>query len=430
MLPLPIIVTSQMQQFSAGAVTVARDKFNIRLNYGENSLRILDVLLQQAHEQYQQTSRNDTPANISIENTVRIWGSYLGEVIRRSLGGDWIAEKKNVFLQIGSRRLDPLGQVRSRIIDGSFYNVHGFFLGLNPLVKVNQAQRIIKSPPETNIIHPLGESGERAGNRSSVYIGGSVGMFFLICLFSMGSLFFLRQGITAVPILGNFSQKSIATVTMVPTPASTQSPGPTINPTSTLAPLTAGSQVSTPLPFSFSVLTQSDLEKAQITPSDLAFGGLHQAADWNQCMAGLNLDHSIFDPIEGLPNAELMLTSAFSTDQTCGGFAGDSIQDDLFVFQDEYHAKRFMAIAANGCTMLASLGTGQSQSSNENDSQIITCQADTPTGFIMTTILSQKYELVVRQVSGMSSHLNPADISGISTTIIERLTASVQEHNR
>jgi hypothetical protein len=89
-----------------------------------------------------------------------------------------------------------------------------------------------------------------------------------------------------------------------------------------------------------------------------------------------------------------------------------------------------MAIAANGCTMLASLGTGQSQSSNENDSQIITCQADTPTGFIMTTILSQKYELVVRQVSGMSSHLNPADISGISTTIIERLTASVQEHNR
>ena len=430
MLPLPIIVTSQMQQFSAGAVTVARDKFGIRLNYGENSLRILDVLLQKAHEQYQQASRIDNPANISMENTVRIWGSYLGEVIRRNLGGDWIAEKKNVFLQIGSRRLDPLGQVRSRIVDGSIYNVHRFFLGLNPLVQVNQAQRMIKSTPETNITQPSGESGERAGNRSPVYMGGSVGMFFLICLLSMGSLFFLRQGITAIPILGNFSQKPIPNITSVPTPASTQSPVPTINPTSTLAPLHAGSQVSTPLPFSFGVLTQSDLEKAQITPNDLAFGGLHQAADWNQCMDGLKLDHSIFDPIEGLPNAEMTLTSAYSTDQTCEGFAGDSIQDDLFVFQDEYHAKRFMAIAANGCTMLASFGTSQSQSSNENSRQIILCQAYTPAGFVMTSILSQEYELVIRQVSGMSSQINPADLSGISTTIIERLSTLAQMHNR
>lgn len=430
MLPLPIIVTSQMQQFSAGAVTVARDKFGIRLNYGENSLRILDVLLQKAHEQYQQASRSDNSANITIENIVRIWGSYLGEVIRRSLGGDWIAEKKNVFLQLGSRRLDPLGQVRSRIVDGSFYNVHAFFLGLKPLDRLSPVQGWSKPTPGINNIPPLNAGKEHAGNRSSVYIGGTVGIFILICLFSMGSLWFLRQGIIAIPILGGLFPKSIATVTMVPTPAFTRSPGPTINPTSTLAPLRAASQVSTPLPFSFDVLTQSDLEYAQITPNDLVFGGLHQAADWNQCMTGLELDHSIFDPIEGLPNAELTITRAFSTDQTCAGFAGDSIQDELYIFQDEYHAKRFMAIAANGCAMLASFGTGQSQSSNENGSQVITCQAYTPTGFIMTTILSQEYDLVIRQVSGMSSHLSPADLSGLSTTIIERLTAAVQEHNR
>jgi len=73
-------------------------------------------------------------------------GSYLGEVIRRNLGGDWIVDQKNVFLQLGSRRVDPLGQVRSRIVDGPLYNVQGYFHGLKPGVQDNlQEQSALKN---------------------------------------------------------------------------------------------------------------------------------------------------------------------------------------------------------------------------------------------------------------------------------------------
>ncbi len=48
------------------------------------------------------------------------------------MGGDWLLDKKQPFLQIGSRRVDPLGQVRSRITEGPLYNVQNYFQELQP----------------------------------------------------------------------------------------------------------------------------------------------------------------------------------------------------------------------------------------------------------------------------------------------------------
>ena len=115
-----INVNPQMQKLAENAVTTARDKFGVSLDFTENSLQQLEMLLQQAHEGYKQTS---STGNISVENTVQVWGSYLGEVIRRSLGGNWIVDQKDVFLQLNSKRLDPLGQVRSRIMMGTQYGL-------------------------------------------------------------------------------------------------------------------------------------------------------------------------------------------------------------------------------------------------------------------------------------------------------------------
>ena len=154
-------VNPQMQKLADNAVVAARDKFGLALDFTESSLASLETLLQQAQEGYQarykQSLSNGNYSNVSIENTVRVWGSYFGEVIRRSLGGDWILDQKdvflklvsgrldslgqgrsrieildqkNVFLQIGSRRLDPFGQVRSRIVGGSLYNLQDFYMAI------------------------------------------------------------------------------------------------------------------------------------------------------------------------------------------------------------------------------------------------------------------------------------------------------------
>ncbi len=147
-----------MQKLADQAVILARDKFGIILDFSESSLDPLEKLLQQAQEIYQagykRSLSDGNSINIAMENTVRVWGSYFGEVMRRALGGDWIVDQKdvfiklpsgrldslgqgrtrivivdqkNVFLQIVSRRLDPLGQVRSRIVGGVLYNLQDFY---------------------------------------------------------------------------------------------------------------------------------------------------------------------------------------------------------------------------------------------------------------------------------------------------------------
>jgi len=153
-------VNPQMQKLANHAVIAARDKFGIGLDYSENSLQQLEILLQQAYDGYKEgykQSIGSGSTNVSMENTVQVWGSYFGEVLRRSLGGDWIidqkevflklasgrldslgpgrsriviVDQKNVFLQIGSRRLDPLGQVRSRIVGGALYDLQDYLKGI------------------------------------------------------------------------------------------------------------------------------------------------------------------------------------------------------------------------------------------------------------------------------------------------------------
>ena len=129
-----INVNPQMQQLADNAVTAANEKFGIRLDFTENSLKQLEFLLQQAHERYKQVSSSGNSPNIPIENTVRVWGGYFGEVIRRSLGGNWIVDQKNVFLYINSQRVDPMGQVRLRIVEGPQYNIQIFLQGVKPVI--------------------------------------------------------------------------------------------------------------------------------------------------------------------------------------------------------------------------------------------------------------------------------------------------------
>jgi hypothetical protein len=131
-LPNPNNRNVEMRRYANGAIMPAIVKFKVRLDFTEYSLRKLEIILQQAYEQYRQAASNVSFPNIPINNTVTTWGSYFGEVIRRSLGGNWVADKKEVFLQLGSRRIDPLGQVRLRITEGPLYNVQRFFQELKP----------------------------------------------------------------------------------------------------------------------------------------------------------------------------------------------------------------------------------------------------------------------------------------------------------
>jgi hypothetical protein len=156
-------VDPQMQQLAESAVIAAKDKFGVTLDFSENSLQQLDTLLQQAHEGYKQTSSSENSPNIPIDNTVRVWGSYFGEVIRRSLGGDWIVDQNNIYLQLGSKRLNPLGQVRSWIKIGTQHDIQGYFEKLS--IALEQYHPQLENEPSAK--QPI------SGNEPSIQIGQS-----------------------------------------------------------------------------------------------------------------------------------------------------------------------------------------------------------------------------------------------------------------
>jgi hypothetical protein len=172
-------VNSQMQQLADNSIVATKEKFGVSLDFTENSLKQFEILLQQAHERYKQVSSIGISSNIPIESTVQAWGSYLGEVIRRSFKGDWIVDQKNVFLQIDSQRLNPLGQVRSRIVYGPQYNIITFYQGI-------KSQYIQKESPTGKILDKKEsqalsiEKGTKI--RRTIYIAGLIGALIIVCL--------------------------------------------------------------------------------------------------------------------------------------------------------------------------------------------------------------------------------------------------------
>jgi hypothetical protein len=258
----PINVNSQMKQIADNAVTAARDKFGVTLDFTENSLEQLEVLLQQAHQGYKSASSSGNSPNTPIENTVRVWGSYFGEVIRRSLGGDWIASQKEVILQLGSRRLDPLGQVRCRIVEGQQNNLQRYFQEL-----LYESKNILDANPKSNELKKnylqTSSVGKKNRNSSTFYVVGIFGIFVLVSFCVLGIWFLEQQGfltnitskdisvpsttqVVSLPTTPIFTSTIQSTITISPTPRDTNTPLPT----NTHLPTNTAIITSTPFPSS------------------------------------------------------------------------------------------------------------------------------------------------------------------------------------
>jgi hypothetical protein len=70
---------AMMEGYARGAVDRARSEFRQKLDYSEESIQGLDEILVQVSED----------PNIDLDFESRLWGSYLGEVLRRRYAGGW-----------------------------------------------------------------------------------------------------------------------------------------------------------------------------------------------------------------------------------------------------------------------------------------------------------------------------------------------------
>jgi hypothetical protein len=109
--------------YAESAVTTARNS-QVLLDYSEESLKQLESILEGLAEKAQPEG---------LEEVCKMWGSYLGEVVRRRFGGEWTIETypgkafATLTLSVNGNKLFPTMKVHRRLTQGRDDNVWSFY---------------------------------------------------------------------------------------------------------------------------------------------------------------------------------------------------------------------------------------------------------------------------------------------------------------
>jgi len=114
---------AMMEAYAAAAVAIAEELFRQRLNYAPESMVAFEAVLSELAER----------AELDYDYEVRLWGGYLGEVLRRRYAGTWemtqypggVAAVPAV--EVRGSRLFPLMKVYRRITMGESESIAAFF---------------------------------------------------------------------------------------------------------------------------------------------------------------------------------------------------------------------------------------------------------------------------------------------------------------
>lgn len=127
-------LAEELLGYAESALLTAETKWGVSLDFGEQSLEGLEEILAQLHEL---TLRPATPATPGpspeqVQRMTLVWGTYLGELMRRQLGGRWTvapagAEAPVLCLEIGGARMFPLRKVQKRIVGGPADDVRFYY---------------------------------------------------------------------------------------------------------------------------------------------------------------------------------------------------------------------------------------------------------------------------------------------------------------
>lgn len=113
---------SMVHAYAEQAIALAGE-FDAQLDFSENSLMELETILAQL--------AREMPPDVS--EACKMWGSYLGEVIRRRFGGEWSIETypgkqfATLTLTVNGNRLFPSIKVHRRLTEGEGDNVWNFY---------------------------------------------------------------------------------------------------------------------------------------------------------------------------------------------------------------------------------------------------------------------------------------------------------------
>lgn len=120
---------SDMMQAHAEEAVVAARAYRVSLDYSEASLEKLEEILAGLQREMPQSR----PSQTQVEQACRIWGGYLGEVVRRRWGGEWSLETypgasfATPTLTVPAGKMFPTMKIHRRLFEGPKENVWIFY---------------------------------------------------------------------------------------------------------------------------------------------------------------------------------------------------------------------------------------------------------------------------------------------------------------
>ncbi len=126
-----------VQVYSRMAVNVAHERYRVRLDYSVASIEqlehLLDSIYRTLHSVVARFLRGKRDPD-EVARMAMVWGAYLGEVMRRHHGGEWIVapvfgpdDDPVLTLKIGDTSLFPPAKVHKRLTNGAEDNVWYYY---------------------------------------------------------------------------------------------------------------------------------------------------------------------------------------------------------------------------------------------------------------------------------------------------------------
>ena len=130
-------VGDMMAAYAGDAVNHAKAACGITLDYSPDSVRQVENVLEQLYSAmprgFLARLFGKRPSDGDVWSICKMYGGYIGEVVRRAGGGEWVLDteitpgEQVIALRKGDGRMFPPSKVQKRLTNGSEDNVWFYF---------------------------------------------------------------------------------------------------------------------------------------------------------------------------------------------------------------------------------------------------------------------------------------------------------------
>lgn len=121
------------------AIKTGKLQFDESLDFSSESLEQVERIMSALHKQVKEGPPERKLTDDQITELSKLWGIYVGEVIRRYYGGQWSLADGVPDLVLGGRNAAPLAKVRKRIVDGPMDNLKYYFTSIMKVLSSQQS---------------------------------------------------------------------------------------------------------------------------------------------------------------------------------------------------------------------------------------------------------------------------------------------------